>query len=86
MGDPVAGLRAAVEAVHRLPDDPDAVLVSGDLADNAADGEYELRVSCSRSSARRLTSCRETTTTVTRSAGTSTCPGRGERRCSTRWI
>jgi hypothetical protein len=41
-GDPVAGLRAAVEAVHRLPDDPDAVLMSGDLADNAADGEYEL--------------------------------------------
>ena len=41
-GDPVAGLRAAVEAARRLPDDPDAVLMSGDLADNAADGEYEL--------------------------------------------
>jgi Icc protein len=41
-GDPVAGLRAAVEAVRRLPDDPDAVLMSGDLADNAADGEYEV--------------------------------------------
>jgi Icc protein len=41
-GDPVAGLRAAVEAVRRLPDDPDAVLMSGDLADNAADGEYEI--------------------------------------------
>ncbi len=41
-GDPVAGLRAAVESVRRLPDVPDAVLMSGDLADNAADGEYEL--------------------------------------------
>jgi 3',5'-cyclic-AMP phosphodiesterase len=41
-GDPAAGLRAAVESVRRLPDDPDAVLMSGDLADNAADGEYEL--------------------------------------------
>jgi 3',5'-cyclic AMP phosphodiesterase CpdA len=40
-GDPVAGLAAAVEAVRRLPDRPDAVLMSGDLADNAADGEYE---------------------------------------------
>jgi Icc protein len=41
-GDPVAGLKAAVESVRRLPDDPDAVLMSGDLADNAADAEYEL--------------------------------------------
>ena len=41
-GDPVAGLRAAVESVRRLPDAPDAVLMSGDLADNAADAEYEL--------------------------------------------
>jgi Icc protein len=40
-GDPVAGLRAAVESVRRLPDAPDAVLISGDLADNGADGEYE---------------------------------------------
>jgi 3',5'-cyclic-AMP phosphodiesterase len=40
--DPVAGLTAAVESVRRLPDDPDAVLLSGDLADNAADAEYEL--------------------------------------------
>jgi 3',5'-cyclic AMP phosphodiesterase CpdA len=38
----VAGLRATVEAVRRLPDAPDAVLMSGDLADNAADGEYEI--------------------------------------------
>src|SRR5919201_387820 len=41
IGDPVAGLTAAVEAVRRLRGDPDAVLLSGDLADNAADGEYE---------------------------------------------
>jgi 3',5'-cyclic-AMP phosphodiesterase len=41
-GDPIAGLAATVEAVRRLPDHPDAVLISGDLADNAADGEYEL--------------------------------------------
>lgn len=40
--DPVAGLAAAVEAVRRLPDAPDAVLVSGDLADHAADEEYEI--------------------------------------------
>jgi 3',5'-cyclic AMP phosphodiesterase CpdA len=41
-GDPAAGLEAVVESVIRLPDAPDAVLMSGDLADNAADGEYEL--------------------------------------------
>src|SRR5439155_25479811 len=41
-GDPVARLRAAVESVRRMPDVPDAVLMSGDLADNAADAEYEL--------------------------------------------
>jgi 3',5'-cyclic-AMP phosphodiesterase len=41
-GDSVAGLTAAVESVRRLPDDLDAVLMSGDLAENAADGEYEL--------------------------------------------
>jgi 3',5'-cyclic-AMP phosphodiesterase len=40
--DPVAGLRAAVESVRRLPDPPDAVLMSGDLAENGADGEYEI--------------------------------------------
>jgi Icc protein len=38
--DPVAGLRAAVESVRRLPDAPDAVLMSGDLAEHAADSEY----------------------------------------------
>ncbi len=41
-GDPVAGLVSAVESVRRLPDAPDAVLMSGDLAENAADGEYEI--------------------------------------------
>jgi 3',5'-cyclic-AMP phosphodiesterase len=40
-GDPVDGLTNAVEAARRLPDRPDAVLMSGDLADNAADGEYD---------------------------------------------
>jgi len=38
----VAGLGSAVESVRRLPDPPDAVLMSGDLAENAADGEYEI--------------------------------------------
>jgi 3',5'-cyclic AMP phosphodiesterase CpdA len=37
--DPVAGLVAAVESVRALR--PDAVVISGDLADNAADTEYE---------------------------------------------
>jgi 3',5'-cyclic-AMP phosphodiesterase len=41
-GDPVAGLRAAVESVRHLPDAPDAVLVSGDLADHGADAEYQI--------------------------------------------
>src|SRR5690242_17621482 len=40
--DPVAGLAAAVDTVLRMPDRPDAVLLSGDLADTAADGEYEV--------------------------------------------
>jgi 3',5'-cyclic-AMP phosphodiesterase len=39
--DPVAGLAAAVESVRSMRPQPDAVLVSGDLADNAADAEYE---------------------------------------------
>lgn len=38
--DPVARLRAAVAAVLELPDPPDAVLLSGDLTDNAAPDEY----------------------------------------------
>ncbi|MGD9735538.1 MAG: metallophosphoesterase [Solirubrobacterales bacterium] len=40
-GDPVARLRAAVAAVLALPDPPDAVLLSGDLSDNADPAEYE---------------------------------------------
>ena len=39
--DPVAGLAAAVERVRAMPQQPDAVLVSGDLADHATDAEYE---------------------------------------------
>ena len=38
--DPVARFAAAVEAVREIRQ-PDAVLVSGDLADSAADAEYE---------------------------------------------
>jgi 3',5'-cyclic AMP phosphodiesterase CpdA len=38
--DPAAGLAAAVDTVLAVQP-PDAVLVSGDLADNAADDEYE---------------------------------------------
>ncbi len=40
--DPVAGLTATVEAIRQLPDAPDAVLVSGDLADHGADDEYAM--------------------------------------------
>lgn len=40
-GDPSARFAAVVEAVRAMPAPPDAVLVSGDLADNAAAVEYE---------------------------------------------
>ena len=40
-GDPVAGLAATVEAVAALRAQPDAVLISGDLADTPTEGEYE---------------------------------------------
>lgn len=40
-GDPVSMLAAAVESVRALEPNPDAVLISGDLADHAADGEYD---------------------------------------------
>ncbi len=40
VGDPVAGLVAAVRGVRSVR--PDAVLVTGDLVDNATDAEYEL--------------------------------------------
>lgn len=38
--DPAAGWEAAIEAVRRLPVPPNAVLVSGDLANGATDAEY----------------------------------------------
>jgi 3',5'-cyclic-AMP phosphodiesterase len=41
VGDPVARLAAAVECVRQIVPKPDAVLVSGDLAEHAADAEYE---------------------------------------------
>ena len=41
-GDSAARFAATVEQAQRLPDHPDAVLISGDLADNAAPAEYEL--------------------------------------------
>ncbi|HET7855980.1 MAG TPA: phosphodiesterase [Gaiellaceae bacterium] len=40
-GDSVARLAAAVTSIRTLEPSPDAVLVSGDLADHAADAEYE---------------------------------------------
>jgi Icc protein len=39
--DPAAGLAAAVDSVRSMRPHPDAVLVSGDLADHATDAEYE---------------------------------------------
>jgi 3',5'-cyclic AMP phosphodiesterase CpdA len=40
--DPVAGLAAAVESVRELPARPEAVLITGDLAEHATPAEYEL--------------------------------------------
>jgi 3',5'-cyclic-AMP phosphodiesterase len=40
-GDSVARLAAAVQSVRALQPQPDAVLVTGDLADHATDDEYE---------------------------------------------
>jgi 3',5'-cyclic-AMP phosphodiesterase len=40
-GDPVAGLARVVESVRALGRQPNAVLVSGDLAEHASDDEYE---------------------------------------------
>jgi 3',5'-cyclic-AMP phosphodiesterase len=40
-GDPAARLAAAVDSVQALAPAPNAILVSGDLADNAADAEYK---------------------------------------------
>jgi 3',5'-cyclic-AMP phosphodiesterase len=39
-GDPVAGLATAVASIHRLRPAPDALVLTGDLADNLADSEY----------------------------------------------
>jgi len=39
--DPAARLAAVVDAIRTSPEQPDAVLVSGDLAENAVDAEYE---------------------------------------------
>ena len=44
LGDPVEGLTAAVDAVLGLEQRPDAVVVTGDLADNGADDEYRVVV------------------------------------------
>ena len=40
-GDPVARLAAVIDAVRAMHPAPDAVLVSGDLADHGTDAEYE---------------------------------------------
>ena len=40
-GDPVAAFAAAVDCVRAMRPQPDAVLVSGDLADHGGDLEYE---------------------------------------------
>jgi Icc protein len=45
-GDAVAGLTATVDAVRGLPDRPDAVLISGDLADHATADEYAIVREC----------------------------------------
>jgi len=39
-GDPAADLEAAIASVRRLPDPPDANLVSGDLANRGRDDQY----------------------------------------------
>ena len=38
--DPAARWQAAIRSVARLPDPPDAVLVSGDLVEHGTDDEY----------------------------------------------
>ena len=40
-GDPVAALAAAVDCVRAMSQQPDAVLLTGDLADHGSDAEYE---------------------------------------------
>ena len=41
-GDPIAGLGAAIAAIGHLDVAPDAILVSGDLAEHGAEAEYQL--------------------------------------------
>jgi 3',5'-cyclic AMP phosphodiesterase CpdA len=41
-GDPVAGLAIAVASIRRLRPAPDALVLTGDLADTLADSEYAL--------------------------------------------
>lgn len=41
-GDAVASLATAVASIRRLRPAPDALLLTGDLADNLADSEYAL--------------------------------------------
>ena len=43
--DPVAGLSAVVASIRGMRPPPDAVLLTGDLADHAADHEFALVVS-----------------------------------------
>jgi 3',5'-cyclic-AMP phosphodiesterase len=38
--DPAGAWQAAIDSVRRLPDRPDAVIVTGDLSDSAAPAEY----------------------------------------------
>lgn len=40
-GDPLAKTAATVEHIRRLPDRPDAVVITGDLADTGEPAEYE---------------------------------------------
>ena len=39
-GDPVAGLATAVASIRRMRPAPDALIITGDLADTRADSEY----------------------------------------------
>ena len=40
--DPIPRLEAVIEAVRGLPNRPDAVLISGDLTDDGAEGNYRI--------------------------------------------
>ncbi len=60
--------------------------MSGDLAENAADGEYEIVRELLAQLGAPVYVLPGNLTTVTRSGGISTCPEQWERRCSTRSI